>query len=329
MRIPAPLQHRPTFRASPCIFAGLIALVLFCAPLPALSLDLRLGYLENDAFARFAGRTVCRLIQRHAQGLDCQAVSGPDEVQNLTNLAGGFLDLAIVDALSLQDALDRTGRFAYLAIRYDNLRRLARLCDLPVTLVVRRDAKIGNLDALKGGRLNAGAPGSATRAAMEIILRAKGWKEADFSLFQELPTSLGQASMAFCQGTVQAMLHVGVHPDDGLRQVFNLCPADLLGMDDPQIEALVKAHPALVRIEIPARVYSSQRSPVTTFGTRLLLVTAQELDAETAGRILDVLTTRRSFLKTAHPALNIEVDRSAPGGLELHPGAVRFLSTHQ
>ena len=61
----------------------------------------------------------------------------------------------------LHDAMNKSGNFEFLDISYDNLRTLAPLYDDPITLVVRSDAKIASLAALKGKRINAAiAPAS-------------------------------------------------------------------------------------------------------------------------------------------------------------------------
>lgn len=278
-------------------------LVLVAAPTSALGLDLRFGFPADDAFARFAGRTVARLIDRHAVALHCQAVAGPDDVHNLTNLQGGSIDLTLVDGLTLQAAVQRTGRFAFLDVPYDQLRCLVTLYRLPATLVVQSGAGILSLDDLAGKRFNAGVRGSAARSAADFLLEAKGWTPADFALFQELSDSHGEDTMAFCHGTVQAMVHVGGHPDDGLRQLFRLCGAALVDLRDPETDALVAAHPALVPMEIPAGTYPSQSRSIATFGTRVVLAVSADLDDETAGQVVRVLTGQRRALQAAHPAL--------------------------
>ena len=54
------------------------------------------------------------------------------------------------------------------------------------------------------------------------------------------------------------MVHIGVHPDSSLQQLFKLCKADLVNMDDSDIEKLVNDHPAFWKIEIAADTYPSQ-----------------------------------------------------------------------
>ena len=66
----------------------------------------------------------------------------------------------------------------------------------PFTVLARKEANVTKFEELKGKRVNVGNPGSGTRASMEELLGALGWKMSDFSLASELqaPTSTGRRS---------------------------------------------------------------------------------------------------------------------------------------
>ncbi|MGD2272347.1 MAG: TAXI family TRAP transporter solute-binding subunit, partial [Desulfobacterales bacterium] len=198
-------------------------------------------------------------------------------------------------------------------------------------LVVRSDAEISSLEALKGKRVNAGAPISPENLAVDTIMKAKNWSKADFSLVQELPASQSQDTMAFCYGTVQAMVHIGVHPDTSLQQLLERCKASLANMDDNDIEKLVNDHPALFKTNITGDAYPSQPQGVATFGTRMMLAASDALDEQTVYEIIDVIHRNQKRLRRAHPALSSFTVRPAQqkdAGIYAHPGAARFFSEH-
>ena len=97
-----------------------------------------------------------------------------------------------------------------------------------IELVARKDAGITALGDLKGKRINAGGPRSLQHLAMATIIKSKNWSKYDFSLVGELPPSQSQDTMAFCHGTMQAMVHIGMHPDlihqstDNARTVLHM-----------------------------------------------------------------------------------------------------------
>ena len=298
-------------------------------PISAHAFEIFLGTGEPESFSHFTGRTVCRIINRQTLDINCQATPASDDVDTLTNLQGGSLDIALVDSRMLLDAVSKNGEFKFLDIRYDNLRALLPLYDVPVALVARSDAKIGSLDELKGKRVNAGAPRSPQHRAVDTIMTAKGWSTDDFSLFEELSASHSQDTMAFCHGNIQAMVHLGVHPDSSLQQLLELCEAEFVDLYDADIEKLVRDHPALFRFDITAHTYPLQTKAVATFGTRAVLVASQSLDDQTVYQIIEALDSQRDRLKNAHPAL---AGHAADGawkddvGIPLHAGAVKYFS---
>jgi len=314
------------FKRTPIFSAVLIVALI---PVSADAFEILLGTGETGTFSHFTGRTLCRMINRHAEDIQCKLFPALDDVYNLTNLQGGSLDLVLVDSLLLHDAVGKTGYFEFLDIRYDNLRGIAPLYEIPITLVVRKDANIHSLEDLKGKKINAGAPGSFRRLAMDKIMNAKNWSEKDFRLMAELPASQSQDTMAFCHGTVQGMLHVGVHPDPALQQLFRLCKAALVDMQDQDIQKLTEDHPAFSKIAIAGDTYPAQPKAVVTFGTRMMLVASGDLDDQTVYNIVGALYGQQQILTRAHPALSHIGDKKLEKeiiSLPLHPGAVKYFT---
>jgi len=300
-------------------------------PLSAYGFEILLGTGEPGSFSYFTGRMICRVINSHVDGVQCEPKPSSDDVYILTNIQGGSLDIGLVDSRMFQDAVNKMGYFEFLDIRYDNLRVLMPLYAVPVTLVARTDAGIASLNDLKGKRINMGAPRSPEHLAVETILNAKSWSETDFSLVQELSSSQSEDSMAFCHGIIQAMVHLGVHPDPKLEQLLNLCKAQLVDMVDGDIQSMIDAHAAFSKMSIPAGIYPSQNTPVTTFGTNVLLVTSQDFDEDSAYKLIDAIYRHQKRFKSAHPALSpltVEAARNYNTRLPQHPGAVRYFSQH-
>ena len=162
-------------------------------------------------------------------------------------------------------------------------------------------------------------------------MKAKSWSKDDFSLVGELPPSHSQDTMAFCHGTLQAMMHIGVHPDSSLQQLFKLCKADLVNMDDVDIEKLVNDHPEFFNIDIATDTYPSHPGKVATFGTRAMLVASEDLDEETVYKIMEAIDSSKKRLTSAHPSLSLfyaDTARKSVTGIQRHPGATKYFSEH-
>ena len=241
------------------------------------------------------------------------------------------MDVGLIDSIMVHDAINKTGYFEFLDISYDNLRTIVLLYDVPITLVVRRDANIHSLEELKGKRINAGAPRSLQHLAFDTIMKAKNWSKQDFSLVAELPVSQSQDTMAFCHGTTQAMVHIGVHPDPSLQQSFRLCKAGLVDMNDKDIEKLVNDHPAFSKIDIDSDTYPSYPKGLITFGTIVMLIATGDLDNQTVYNIIAALDSNRKHLQRVHPALSsftVDAARTKSAGLKFHPGAEKYFLEH-
>ncbi len=295
------------------------------------ALDILLGTEAPGSFSYFTGRVLCRMINHKVDDVSCQQIATPDDVYNLTNLQGGSLDISLVDSRSLFEAINKSGNFEFLDIDYANLRLLAPLYDVPITLVVRNDAGISSLEDLKGKRINAGTPGSLQYRAVHTILKAKKWSRKDFSLMGDLPPIKSQDTKAFCYGTMQAMVYIGIHPDFSLRSTLKTCHGSLLNMNDSDIEKLVKNDPALWKTTLPADTYPSYRKKVETFGTRTMLVASVGLDKETVYKIVAAIDNNRECLTDAHSALSlfsVGVAQKSASGINLHPGAAQYFADH-
>ncbi len=311
--------------------AILLVMSICLSPFAAQAFDIRLGTEAPGSFSYFSGRLLCRIINTQVDDVNCQQVPMVDDVANLTNLQGGSLDISLVNSQVLYDAINKTANFKYLDIGYENLRVLAPLYDVPIALIVRKDAGIASLDDLKGKRINAGNPQSLQDRAVETILQAKGWSRKDFSLVGVLPPIKSQDSKAFCYGTIQAMVYIGQHPDFSLRRLLKTCNGDLLNMDDKDIDGLLTEHPEFWKMDIAAGTYPSHPEKVITFGTRTMVVASVDLDNETVSKIVAALNENRKQLAAAHPALalfSVETAKKSAPGIELHPGAAQYFADH-
>lgn len=300
------------------------AVVLFLMPSYASAYDLLLGTGNVGSFSYFSGRMLCRTINKENPDINCSVQATEDEIDNLTNLQAGSLDLAIINSNVLDGAVNKSGQFQFLDINYSTLSILTPLYTRPIGVIVQAKAGISSLNDLKGKRINAGAPGSIERRAMELILNAKGWSANDFKRFEELPTSHSQDTMAFCQGTVQAMITVGVHPSKTTRHLIEDCKGSVLDINDDAINTLVESRPSFWETEIKV---ASDSIPAKTFGTRAILVASSAIDQKTGYAITKALYKNIQRLQKSHPALSLfPVEDSSKGmkGIQLQQGAKQF-----
>ncbi|MBU8849849.1 MAG: TAXI family TRAP transporter solute-binding subunit [Desulfobacterales bacterium] len=308
-----------------------MSMTLIFSSIPASAFDVFIGTSTPGTFSNFTGRLLERVINKQSKDINCKVVPASGDIHNLTNLLQGSLDIALINSHMLHDAINKTGKFRFLDINYKNLSILTPLYDVPFTLITGGNTGITKLDDLKGKRINIGAPLSLQRLSVETILTAKNWSKNNFSLVAEISDSQSQDTMAFCHGDIDVMIHVGVHPDPSLQQLFKLCKAKTADMNDNDIQSLVHRHAAFSKFIIPSGTYPSQTSDIRTFGTQTLLVASQNLDEETVYAILNAIYRNPKRFSNAHPSLALkkpDIKQMSYAGIKMHAGAFNYFSEH-
>lgn len=303
-----------------------IFILITLIPQVTAATEIHIGTEAKGSFSHFTGKAMCRVIQMDSS-FSCSTIPLHDSTQNLTNLRSGALDLALMDSKTLHDAISKRGTFQFLDISYDNLKALMPLYTVSIVLVVREDSEIESIDDLEEKRINAGVSGSLQYLTLNSIMSAKGWSEKSFSLFEEISPTLSQDVLAFKKGTVQAMLHIGPHPDAGLQRLLNRSQASLVNIEGPDLEKVTSDDSGFKKVKIPKDTYTAYPKRLSTIGTQVFLIASDEIDDETVLAILQAVTQNRDKLKMAHPSLgqvNVVKGENTFGKINLHPAAAKF-----
>ncbi len=313
-----------------CLYLQILLLVTFStltvSVVPSRAYELLLGTGEVGSFSHFAGRTICRAVNKHTLDVVCRPIPAPDNTHNLTNIQGGSLDVALVNSKFLQDAISHSGYFKYLDINYDNLRLLLPIYRLPITLVVRRGSGITTLKDLRGKRVNSGAPLSIQELIFSEIMATLGWHQSDFSLYQSLSSAFAQDIIAFNNGTVQAMLHAGVHPDEKLERLLSHSRSKLVSINEPTINSLINKKIGFCKSSIAAGTYSGISDGLETLALETMLITNEDTDDSVVSTILDAVIAAKMQLQQAHPSF-LASDIYAEGceKIVFHPAAALYI----
>jgi len=278
--------------------------------MPAASFELIIGTAPHGSFSYHNGKSLCRIFTKYDAEITCSLSETNNPIDNLTNVQGGSLDLALVDSLLLEESATGQGAFQYLDISYDRIRIVTPLYNVPLTLVVRKGAEISTIDQLPGKRINAGSFGSPEKHLFEVFMKARGWTEEMFPVYAELSSSFSQDKIAFRQGDVQILVHKGVHPDSDIKQLIEDTGASLIGFSDNSMTDLVTSNAALSRQDIKKSTYPSQANTLSTFGTTMTLIASADMDEKTIRSLIAALEQSKQSIRTMHPALaSFDIDK--------------------
>ncbi|MDB5395613.1 MAG: hypothetical protein JWM91_3119 [Rhodospirillales bacterium] len=277
-------------------------------------------------FAFPLGGEICRLYETPLQDKARCAVSATDgSVENLNRLRSGDLALAIVQSDVAADAVNASGAFTGAA-PFTDLKSIVGFYAEALTILVRADGPVKQVDDLKGKRVAVGAPGSPEPLFADFLSGLE-WSKADLDGVIEMPRN--EQIAALCDGKIAAIAVTAPHPNGFVREAIAACHAIILDLAGPGIDGAVEAHPAYAPAHLDLSVYGTANSAVQSFGPRAVLVTTAKLDNVTVDRLLTGIFKHLEELKKSHPAL-VGLDANAiaaPAGLgaDRHPAAVKYL----
>lgn len=310
------------YAASIFIFVTLLLFPTICTPF-----ELLIGTEGRDSFSYFAGKTICRSIKSYEKDVTCRLVPTEKAADRLTNLQSDSIDLALISSKTIYDAFQGTGYFQYIGLDYNDLRLLTPFYRSPVSLIARRDAQISGLDDLTGKRVNSGVRNTLTNQVFNELMTLKQWHKDDFPLYQNLSHTFSQDSLALKSGSVQAMLHIGMHPDNSLKLLLSDSQSTLVGIDDPDVRQLVEDKAGFCSCRIAAGTYPGITEDIETLAMETLLVASAATDDDTVQLVLSALFESKKQLQYAHPALlrqQIKVTNLNDSYLHPHPSALLF-----
>lgn len=274
----------------------------------------------------YAGGSICGLVnaRRWQQGIRCEADATAGSIANLRALRNGTADFAIVQSDWQDSAWHGTGVFAGVGPDAD-LRSVFAIYPESFTVIAAPESGIARFADLRGKRVNAGAPGSGSRATLDVVIAAMGWSEADFAhVFDYDGERLRQA---VCDGEVDAAVFTIAHPNLAVEEMITSCDAVLVPVEAPGIERLIAAHPYYLHYAIPGDTYPRQPATVPVFALAATLVTTAATPPGVVQDVAaDVFAALESF-RARHPAFaEFSIEQMLTEGLTapMHAGALAY-----
>lgn len=271
------------------------------------------------------GQSICRLVNRGSadHGLKCTAPSTGGSIANINAIAAGDMDMGVAQSDWQFHAFNGSSQFEGKGV--PKLRAVFSVHGEPFTVIARKDANIASFDDLKGKRVNVGNPGSGQLATMEVVLAAKGWTMADFSLASELKPA--EQAAALGDNKVDAIIYTVGHPNGSIQEAVSTVEANLVPVEGEAIDKLIADNPFYAKASVPGGMYAGSPDDTTTFGVKATFVTSEDVPEDVIYQVVKAVFDNFDRFKGLHPAFaKLKEEEMIADGLSapLHPGAAKY-----
>ena len=316
---------RTTLTAA-ALAATTIGLGAFSAPVVAQQKFITIGTGGVTGVYYAAGGAICRLVNkdRAKHNIRCSVESTGGSVFNVNTIKQGELDLGFSQSDVQFNASKGQGQFAKDGA-YPDLRAVFSVHPEPFTVVARKEINAQSFNDFKGKRFNVGNPGSGTRASMEELLNAMGWKMGDFALAAELKAD--EHGPALCDGKIDGFFYAVGHPSANIQDPTTTCGGKLVSLTGPAIDKLVADKPYYAKATVPAGLYPNNPQATQTYGVLATVVASSKASPDTVYQVVKAVFDNFDEFKKLHPALaNLTPQNMIKDGLSapLHDGALRY-----
>lgn len=272
------------------------------------------------------GGAVCRLLnkERKTHGIRCSVESTGGSAFNVNTIKSGELDFGMSQSDVQFNAYRGLAQFKEGGA-FTDLRAVYSVHPEPFTVVARKEINAAKFEDLKGKRVNVGNPGSGTRASMDELLAALGWKISDFALASELKAD--EHGPALCDNKIDAFYYGVGHPSANIQDPTTTCGAKLVSITGPAIDKLVAEKPYYAKATIAGGLYSGNPQDTQTYGVMATLVASAKTPDDVVYQLVKATFDNFEEFKKLHPAFaNLQPAEMIKNGLSvpLHEGALKY-----
>jgi TRAP transporter TAXI family solute receptor len=263
-----------------------------------------------------------KIIEKYVPGVKVSVESTAASTENCRLVASKQVRFAIVMPDSAYFAYNGGREFGEK--KYPNIRGVMAGHTSTMHFIVRSKSGIKSLADLKGKKVALAAPGSPSTFIAEAALEAYGLTKKDYK-----PTLLtySEQADALRDNTIDmACVFAGV-PAAAALDISTTHDVTFLGVGKDELKRVIQKHPYWTAGVIKAGTYKGQTADVPTFDSPAMLITSDDLDADTVYAVTRAILEHTPELKAIHPqGAEWDLADAVEGvAIPFHPGAAKFL----
>ena len=256
-------------------------------------------------------------------GVVATAVASNGSVANVNAINSGSMQSGFTQSDVAYWAYNASGIYEGRP-KVDTLRAIANLYPESFHLVARKGSGIKSIKDLKGKRMSLDEPGSGTLVDARLILAAYGMTEKDVKAEYLKPQ---QSADKLKDGALDAFFSVSGWPQGAIAELAATTGVDLVPIDGPEAENLIKQFSFFAADEIPDGAYKGVAG-VKTVSVNAIWATSSKQADQLIYNITAALwnPSTRKLLDSGHAkGKAIKLETAIVGlGIPLHAGAEKF-----
>jgi len=269
------------------------------------------------------GGAVCRMVNKLKKktGIRCSVESTGGSVYNVNTIRAGELDFGISQSDTAYQAYNGQGKFAGKA--HKKLRSSIAIYPELLAFVSRKDSGIKSLSDMEGKRINIDVPGSGNRMTAEILFEEAGVNKSKFKLASELKATEGPNMLK--DNKIDGYFYMIGHPTANIKDAANSTEINIVPIEGPAIDKLVKKYPYYAKGAISGTFYKGVTKDVPSIGVKAVLVTSTDVSEKAVYTVTKAILDNFEAFKKLHPAYKTITKKSLLDGLSVpqHKGAMK------
>lgn len=271
------------------------------------------------------GGGLAAVLSKHVQGMQATAEVTGGSVDNLNLIASGkpYVGFSMVDAA--QDASRGEGKFTGRKVE---VRTLLVLYPNRMHVVTSDGAPIKSVADLKGKRISAGSPGSATEVMADRLMEAAGLDPKKDVNRERL--GVAESVSALKDRKIDAFFWVGGLPTAAITDLASTPGFKMRLIDHADlVPAMNKKYGNLYYADvIPRGVYSGTTADNKMASVANILVTSASMPEQQAYNIVKAVFDHQKDLIAVHQeyaSVKIANQKNAATSVPFHPGALKYI----
>ena len=264
------------------------------------------------------------ILGKELPGVVATAQVTGGSVANLQLIGSGKVDLCFTQVDAAWDAVNGTDKFTSGKLP---IRALAVMYPNHMHVVTVEGSGINKVEDMKGKRISAGSPGSATEVYAIRVLEAAGLDHEKDVRKERL--GVAESVNALKDKKIEAFFWVGGLPTAGVTDLASTPNTKIKILDISHFTAKMNAKygPLYAEATIPAATYKGLEADVKNNTVWNIMAVNASTDEKLAYDLTRIMLEKRADLALVHKeALNIkpEWQTSNRAGIPWHPGALKY-----